>query len=281
MKYTASESLSLLEALGHLSPTSSKTTLRSWIKEGRALIDGAVTKGAQSIVQPGQTVSLGQRKKFIEGNINVIYEDDDLIIVDKPCGMLSVSTAFEKGETVHAYLKAYYKPRKVYVIHRLDQDTSGALVFAFNERTYEKLKKMFEVHDIERGYVALVEGKLSSRSGTWSSYLYEDEFYKVHPTDDPEQGKLAITHYTVRAAAKHYSLLDIKLETGRKNQIRVHCQQAGHSVVGDRKYGAKTNPIKRLGLHAYLLAFKHPTSYKEMRFESPIPEAFHRVIKAK
>lgn len=278
MKYIASSDLPLLDALTQLSPQSSKNTLRSWIKEGRVQIDEMPVKNASVIVLKDQCVTIGQRKKIIRPGIPIIYEDQDLVVIDKPSGLLSVSTAFEKGETVHALLKAHYHPRKVFVVHRLDQDTSGVMVFALQEEARERLKSLFQVHAIERAYTAIVEGQFLSPAGTWQSYQQEDSLYMVHETDDETEGRLAITHYRTLASSKRYSRLELKLETGRKNQIRVHCQSAGHPVAGDKKYGAKTSPLKRLCLHAHLLAFQHPFNKKQLRFESPVPEEFDRLI---
>lgn len=268
----------LLDALVQMSPASAKNTLRSWIKEGRVQIDTEIPKNASVQVQKGQTITIGQRKKLIRSSLPIIYEDEDLVVINKPSGLLSVSTAFEKGETAHSLLKAHYRPRKVFVVHRLDQDTSGVMIFALNQRSCDELKALFEVHHIERAYTALVEGQMKESSGKWESYQYEDKQYVVHETEDPEQGRLAVTHFKTLATTRRYSWLQLRLETGRKNQIRVHCQMAGHSVVGDKKYGARSNPIKRLCLHAHLLAFKHPTSKKLLRFESPIPDEFYRLM---
>lgn len=278
MKYIALTDLTILDALTQLSPQSSKNTLRSWIKDGRVQIDGITAKNTQVCVLEGQQVTVGQRKKVLRSGLPIVYEDDDLVIVDKPAGLLSVATAFETGETVHALLKAHYRPRTVFVVHRLDQDTSGIMVFALNQTTCDHLKDLFEIHDIERAYTAIIEGQLFPPQGTWESYQYEDKQYVVHDTPDADQGRLAVTHYKTLATSKHYSWLQVKLETGRKNQIRVHCQSAGHSVVGDKKYGARTSPIKRLCLHAHLLAFQHPTTKKMLRFESPIPSDFYRLM---
>lgn len=278
MKYITPKNLSLLEALTHVSPQSSKTTLRSWIKDERVQVDGIIVKLATLTVLEGQCVQVNQRKKFIAGGIRILYEDSDLVVIHKPTGLLSVSSNFEKGETAHALLREYYKPRRLQIVHRLDQDTSGVMLFALSPVAYEKLKKMFETHEIERSYTAIVEGKVASSEGTWQSYLYEDEQYVVHSTENEEEGRLATTHFETKASNKRYSWLVLNLETGRKNQIRVHCQDAGHPVVGDKKYGSHSNPIKRLCLHAHLLTFKHPVSHKLMRFESPVPEDFFKLI---
>lgn len=278
MKYTAPSDILLLEALNQISPQSSKNTLRSWIKEGRVQIDAVTVKNPSITVLKDQQVSVGQRKKMIRAGIPILFEDQDLVVIDKPKGLLSVATAFEKGETVHALLKAHYHPRKVFVVHRLDQDTSGVMVFALNQAANDKLKDLFEVHAIERAYTAIVEGQVSTPSGTWQSYQYEDSLYMVHETQDETEGRLAITHFKRIAFSKRYTWLELHLETGRKNQIRVHCQSAGHSVVGDKKYGAQSNPLKRLCLHAHLLAFQHPFTKKNLRFESPVPEEFTRLV---
>lgn len=281
MKFTAPEALSLLDMLTKLCPDSSKTTLRSWLKEGRVLVDGIVQKNGSQLVEKGQTIAIGSKQRFVNEKIRILFEDEHLVVIEKPEGMLSVSTAFDKSKTAHALLKSYYRPKQVHVVHRLDQDTSGVMLFALSEKARDLLKIMFEKHDIEREYAAIVEGHLKESSGTWESYLFEDPNYVVHETADPSKGRLAITHYEVRTATKKYSWLNLKLETGRKNQIRVHCQKSGHSVVGDKKYGAASNPIKRLCLHAYLLAFTHPISHKKLRFSSPIPDEFYQVIPKK
>lgn len=279
MKYTSPNNTTLLEALGQLSPKSSKTTLRSWLKEGRVSIDGKMQKIGATPLTTGQTVTVSAKPRVTEEGLRIIYEDDHIVAIEKPEGMLSVSTDFEKGHTAHAILKNKYRPRKVFVVHRLDQDTSGVMIFALNEKAKDLLKKIFEKHDIERSYTAIIEGQLEEDTGTWKCLLTEDANYFVKKTSNPEKGKLAITHYEVQAKNEKFSRLKLTLETGRKNQIRVHCQLAGHPIVGDNKYDAVENPIRRLCLHAHLLAFTHPITKKQLRFESPVPESFKRVIK--
>jgi 23S rRNA pseudouridine1911/1915/1917 synthase len=278
MKLLIKENMNLLEALSELSPESSKTTFKSWIKEGRLTVDGNRVQSKDLILQKGQFLELGSRSRFVKAGIRILYEDKTFVIIDKPTGVLSVSTVFQKEETVHAYLKNKYRPRKVYVVHRLDQDASGVMIFAFTEESHQKLKKLFEKHEIQRIYYAVVEGRLDTQAGTWQSYLYEDSNYYVHSTQNEEQGALAITHFQVKGYAKNYTLLEVKLETGRKNQIRVHCQKAGCSIAGDKKYGSVTDPFKRLGLHAHLLAFKNPMTGKEVSITSPLPDVFHKLF---
>lgn len=279
MKYLLHTDLPLIDALIFLAPDSSKTTLRSWLKEERVFVDGAVEKNPSFLVKKDQIVSVGFKNKVQNDGIKILYEDSHLVVIEKPEGMLSVATAFETTKTAHASLKRKYKPKKIFVIHRLDQDTSGVMLFALSEAAYTNLKKTFEQHKIERAYVAVIEGHLPNSKGTWQSHLYEDANYYVHETLDQEKGEQAVTHYEVKKTSKKYSLLSLRLETGKKNQIRVHCQSSGTPIVGDKKYGALTNPIKRLCLHAYLLAFHHPITGKPMKFESPMPRDFSNLFK--
>lgn len=278
---TVKTEAALIDILAAMAPDSSKTTLRSWIKEKRVLVDGVIAKRADATIFPGQTVKVGAKVQLIGNQLPIIYEDAHLIAIDKPAGLLSVATAFEKGETAHAILKKHFHPRKVMVVHRLDQDTSGVMLFALSDEGYHGLKALFSKHEIERSYCAIVEGLLPNTSGTWESYLYEDSKYHVHSTTNPADGELAITHYLIEKASPKYSRLKVTLDTGKKNQIRVHCQDHGIPVVGDKKYGAATDPLKRLCLHAELLAFVHPVTGKNMKFTSPPPGAFDRLAAKK
>lgn len=278
MKYETNRPITLLEALTLMAPDSSKTTLRTWLKAGRVSVDGTVEKVGSTILTAGQQITLGVKEKIMEEGIKVLYEDSHIIAIEKPEGMLSVSTEFEKGHTAHAILKNKFRPKKVYVVHRLDQDTSGVMIFALNEKTKEMLKKIFEKHDIERHYIAIIEGALEQPKGTWECYLAEDANYRVFKTNNPDKGQRAITHYEVVATNKKYSKLDVTLETGRKNQIRVHCQLSGHPVVGDNKYDSAVDPLRRLCLHARYLSFIHPITGKKIVLESPEPERFKKLI---
>lgn len=277
MKYKVTKDMTLLEALSSFAPDCSKSTLRIWLKNERVEVDGELQKIAATKVLAGQEVEVHDKAKLTEsGEIRIIYEDQHIVAIEKPSGMLSVATAFETSKTAHSFLKKHFRPKKIYVVHRLDQDTSGVMIFALSEEAYTVLKDMFEHHLLERAYTAIIEGRLPDLRGTWESYLIEDDNYVVRETQDETEGRLAITHYDVIRTSKNYSALSLHLETGRKNQIRVHCQNSGHSIVGDKKYGSRTNPIKRLCLHAHLLAFDHPITKKRMRFESPLPEEFKK-----
>lgn len=270
--------MSLLEAASLFFPESSKTTLRSWIAEGRIFVDGVAVKNSKAPLKPGQEVTLGPRHKYAQGGIRIIYEDQHIVVIDKPEGILSVAAAYEKEETAQAFLKKRYHPARVFAVHRLDQETSGVMLFALSEKARDALKKTFESHDIHRIYHAVVHGRPTPPSGTWSSYLFEDANYVVHSTQDPVKGRLAITHYQTKKHSKCYSLLELKLETGKKNQIRVHCQDAGCSIVGDLKYGGFGSTVKRMCLHASQLGFAHPITGKPMDFLSPLPNQFEKLM---
>ncbi|EFB40368.1 RluA family pseudouridine synthase [Parachlamydia acanthamoebae] len=280
MEYTLSEPLNALDALAKLSPNSSKTTLREWLKHERVFVDDQIVKIASTPLEAGQTISLGVRKARKE-KVPILYEDAHLVVIEKPAGLLSVATNFDKAKTAHAFLKERYRPRKVYVVHRLDQDTSGVMLFALTGEAFFGLKALFADHDIDREYTAVVHGKMTQQEGTWQSYLYEDKAYVVHSTQDPDKGELAITHFKTVEARTHFSLLNLKLETGKKNQIRVHCEDHGFPIVGDKKYGGEgeSHITKRLCLHAHHLGFVHPIYKKEMSFDSPIPEKFYQCLK--
>jgi 23S rRNA pseudouridine1911/1915/1917 synthase len=273
------ENESLLNILVQIAPDSSKTTLRSWIKEGRVTVDEQVVKRADHQVVKGQKVAVNNREHYVERKLHILFEDHHLVAIEKPEGLLSVATDFEKEETAHSLLKKYYYPRKVQVVHRIDQDTSGVMLFALSDQGYNGLKALFESHDIERSYCAIVEGNVVPTKGTWKSYVYEDANYVVHSSQNPEKGSIAITHYRVASISARYSRLILTLETGRKNQIRVHCQDCHHPIVGDKKYGSATDPIKRLCLHAASLAFIHPVTGKKLEFISPTPEAFQKLVR--
>ena len=282
MKKTIEVEVELLNALAELVPSSSKTTLRQMLQRDRVRVNGAVVKDAKRQLVKGDQLEIASRAmpSLLPPELNILFEDEHIVVVDKAAGLLTVATERERDATVQNYLNKYLyhsagSRERIHVVHRLDRDTSGVLVFAKSFAIREKLKNTFAAHDIERVYHAIVEGTMEKSKGTFKSILVEDEdTYQVKSVEASEKGKLAVTHYKVLQAGKRYSYLEVTLETGRKNQIRVHLSEAGHPVVGDERYGATTNPLKRLGLHAHVLGFKHPMTRKAMRFTSPIPDAF-------
>ncbi len=280
MKTIADKQTILLEVLQALSPDSSKNTLRSWLEAGRVSVDNKPANRANVEIMPGQEVAVGHKVAFLRRSVKILHEDEELIVLEKPEGLLSVATDFEKKATVHAILKRRYHHRRVYPVHRLDRDTSGVMIFAYTEKTRDLLKKQFEEHQIDKTYFAIVEGEMAQKRGTWESYLEEDDFYYVKSTNDSQHGKLAITHFELIKPHRNCSLLRLKPQSGRKNQLRVHCSEAGHPIVGDKKYGAKSNPLKRVCLHAHEIRFSHPKG-KRMTFQALWPENFNKIFDIK
>jgi tRNA pseudouridine32 synthase/23S rRNA pseudouridine746 synthase/23S rRNA pseudouridine1911/1915/1917 synthase len=259
MKAKVQEKTTLLAALKSLSPDSSNNTLKEWVKQGRVLVDGQAPNSWQ--VMPGEEVAVGPRRAFAEEGIKILYEDRYLVVIEKPKGLLSVASLLEHELTAQAILSRRQK-RKAFAVHRLDQDTSGVMMFAYTPEAQEKLKEQFAAHSIERVYLGLVKGHPNPAKGTWRSYLEEDDFYFVK---SGTAGKLAITHYEVIEKKGLNSLVKFTLQTGKKNQIRVHASEAGHAIIGDKKYGYSGGP---LCLHAHVLGFYHPFRKKVMRFVS-------------
>lgn len=214
--------------------------------------------------------------------LNIIYEDKEIIVVNKEAKVLTVSTDKERFRTLYSevsnYVKKQHPKNKIFIVHRLDRDTSGVILFAKNEKIKTAFQDDWDNIAIKREYVALVEGNKIGK-GIIKSYLYETKTLKVISTNDSKKGKLAITEYESIKEGKKYSLVLINILTGRKNQIRVHLDMVGHKVVGDKKYGASSNPINRLGLHATKLVIKHPFTNEIMTFESNIPSSFSNIIK--
>ncbi len=273
------QSTSLFEALRALYPESSKNTLRSWIKWGRILVNGKVVEAPSTLISEKDTIILKAKPKSLDLELEVLYEDRDIVVINKPKGLLSVATHFDKTNTVHDILKRKFYKKRVYPVHRLDRETSGVLVFAYTDTARDHLKAQFHEHSIGRKYAAVVEGNLEEPQGTWECYLVEDPNYMVHVTKNEGVGKKAITHFEVIGRGKEVTLLTLTLETGRKNQIRAHCKDVLHPIVGDQKYGSSINPISRLALHAYKLNFIHPTQKRMMHFTSDIPLSFLGLVK--
>ncbi len=283
MRQTVSEAQALLDALAAVFPDSSKTTLRQMLQAGRVRVNGEIEKNARRELEPGDAIDIGQKavQLTLPPGLAILHEDEDLIVVLKSHGLLTVATERERDTTTQAYLNDYLKQKgeeRIHVVHRLDRETSGVLVFAKNFETRETLKNQFAAHDVDRVYVAIVEGEMDPPRGTIESYLRERRDLRMESVKSHPDAKLAVTHYRTIQTKKPYSMLEITLETGRKNQIRTHLSEAGHPVVGDRMYGSTVNPIGRLGLHAKLLGFDHPTTGKHVVFTAPIPSAFKKVF---
>lgn len=239
----------------------SKNNIKSFISNGCCYVNDLVVVKANYLLHSGDklVVILKQIRDKKYGLINIIYEDNYFIGINKPSGLLSVSTDKREIDTAFNIVKNYVKG-KLYVLHRLDRDTSGILLFCKDEKIKNSMQDSWNDVVLTRGYLAVVN-RINS-NGTIKSYLYEDKNFNVRFCNDPKKGKLAITNYKVIKSSKNYSLLQIFIETGRKNQIRVHMNLIGTSILGDKKYGG--NKAKRLYLHSNILEFIHPVSGKNV-----------------
>lgn len=265
----------------------SRTDLKAWLRHGHFKINGTVTTAFDAPIQPGMKVEVNTTRPFVVLNnprLQIVYEDDDVIVINKGYGLLSVGTqSHKKEESAFDILRKYVKeqdPRnKLYVVHRLDRDTSGLMMFTKSEEAQENLRHNWNNMVLDRLYVALLEGYVKEDSGFVKSHLAENSQFVVYSTDNPDEGKLALTRFKVLKRANGLSLVEFSLDTGRKNQIRVHASEMGHPISGDRKYGAKESRLHRLCLHARTLRFAHPITRKDMRFEVPVPSRFLQAVK--
>ena len=322
-KFTVSHDAPLLKYLYEIFPTQSKTGVKNMLSKGQVLVNGQQRTAFDHPLQAGDTLlvlpkvismarenTVNAREDVEKTGVRIVYEDDDYIVVDKPSGMLSVSTARgsqsksgHKETTLYAILNAYVKVQarsrrkedlangiapdrstaKIWIVHRLDKGTSGLVVFAKNERAKEILQSKWKELVLERKYIAFLEHKLEKESGAIQSWLVENpKSLKVYSyPEEVKGGQLAITHYRVLGyiykGGGCYTKTEFSLESGRKNQIRVHCADIGHPIAGDEKYGAETDPIRRLALHAASLVFRNPMTGEVVRCNAPLPEAFSKL----
>ncbi|MCK4679239.1 MAG: RluA family pseudouridine synthase [Bacteroidales bacterium] len=280
------ENIELMKFLLVKLPQKSRNNIKSLLANKQIFVDGKSVRQFNHRLVPGQQVEIRwdrvpEEKKF-RGIITIIYEDHDIVVIDKHAGMLSIATDKEKSQTAYNMLSTHVKSQgsgnKIFVVHRLDRETSGLMMFAKSESVQHILQSNWNDIISERAYIAIVEGVPEKPKGTITSYLFESKALIVYSSQNPKDGHKAVTHYQVMKSGREYSMLKVKLETGRKNQVRVHMQDIGHPVIGDKKYGSKTNPIGRLALHAWVLAFRHPINNKPLRFETPVPRKFKRLI---
>jgi RluA family pseudouridine synthase len=254
------------------------------LSQGRVSINGEAHSNGTREVRPGDILEIGPRRApaKLPGGLSILFEDNDILIIVKPVGLLTVATEDEREETVYFYLRQYLQQRdkrqRLFIVHRLDKFASGVLVFAKSERIKLRLQGIFMRHDIQRKYWAIVEGNVEKAQGTIRSHLAENRSLRMHSTPDSLKGKAAVTHYRVLRRAGKVTSLEVTLETGRKNQIRVHLSEMGHPIVGDRAYGSTRDPLGRLGLHAFLLGFRHPTTGEDLLFRTDPPHEFRKYL---
>lgn len=286
LDFTADGDMPLLEYLFKAMPDRKRTTVKDYLKHNQVMVNGEVTRQFDIVLKAGDSVRVNTSREFQtlrSPRLQIVYEDDDIIVVNKGYGLLSVGTDRQKKETAYAMLRDYVKrldpSNKIFIIHRLDQHTSGLMMFARTQQAKEAMQHNWNNMVLERRYVAVVEGKLDPAEGEHRSYLAENSEHVVYSTDNPDEGKLAVTRYRTLRSANGYTLVELQLETGRKNQIRVHLSDLGYPIAGDRKYGAKTSPIHRLALHAMTLRFVHPVTRQDMFFTTQVPSPFAKMVK--
>lgn len=281
------ETKQLLAFVSEKMPERSRNDIKKWLRFGHMMADGVVTTAFDAPIPPGAEAKVNVSRPFVtlrHPRLQLVYEDDDVIVINKGYGLLSVGTQNHKKEIsaydiVRNYIKEQDPRNKLFIVHRLDRDTSGLMMFAKSQEAQETLRHNWNNMVLDRLYVALLEGYLKDDSGFVKSHLAENSQYVVYSTDNPEEGKLAVTRYKVLKRGHGLSLVEFSLDTGRKNQIRVHASELGHPISGDRKYGAKESRLHRLCLHARTLRFAHPITRKDMNFELPIPAKFLDAVK--
>ena len=286
-QFVVKQPCELLEFLLLTFKDQSRNSVKSLLGSHRVTIDGAPVTQFNFKLYPGDTVIISNSpiRKKTRSNLPIIYEDNDLIVINKPSKLLSVPSDNEKGSTafrmVNDYLQQKDKHNRAFIVHRLDEDTSGVLMFAKNDRMARALTDGDNWNNLvkKRGYYAVVEGVLERKEGTIRSYLKKNSQNMMYSSKKKGDGQLAITDYKIIQENNQYSLADVDIKTGRKNQIRVHFVDLGHFIIGDDKYGEPSNPIKRLGLHAYELDIVHPFNNKLLKFKAPMPKEFLSLFK--
>ena len=281
-EWIVEEPTELLKYLYAMMSNRSRNSVKGILSRGQVFVNGTASTQFNDPLQPGDRVQIRTRVATDEvkmTGVTILYEDDDLIVIEKEAGLLSIASHDEKQMTAYRQVTNYVRnvhPRnRIFVVHRLDRDTSGVMLFAKSKEVQQTLQNSWQETVQERAYVALVEGTVK-KDGTVTSWLTESKTFMVYSSPHDNGGKKAITHYKVLQSNRNFSLLQVNLDTGRKNQIRVHMSDIGHPVVGDKKYGSRNNSIGRLGLHAHAIAFTHPTSGEKLRFESKVPAVFMR-----
>lgn len=264
------------------------TKVKSMMKHNQFAVNDVPTSQFNQELKAGDKFSVNFDQSFHvfkHPRIKLVYEDADVLVINKGYGVLSMGTDNIKTGTAYSVMREYVKyhnPRaQVFIVHRLDRDTSGLMMLAKSQEAKDAMQHNWNNMVISRKYVAVVEGIVDKEEGEVRSYLAETSQFEVYSTDDPSKGQLAVTRFRRLATANGYTLLELQLDTGRKNQIRVHMKDIGHPIVGDRKYGAQSSPIHRLALHAQTLRFVHPITRKDMNFSIPIPIKFRSLLNMK
>jgi len=284
---SVSEPAPLLGFLFATWPGEKKKQIRTWLKYQAVSVNGRPTTQFDHPLKPGDTVEIRSERSAIPkavlgSGMKIVFEDASLIVIEKPPDLLSTASEAEQEKTAYFLLTEYLrenKPRseeRAWIVHRLDRETSGLMVFAKTAAVKTALQAGWD--EFTKGYEAVAEGNLPNDRGTFVCHLDETSPFKVYSARPSERTREAITHYRVLERSKGRTLVELTLETGRRHQIRVQLADAGCPIVGDEKYGAKTNPAKRLALHARTLKFTHPVTKQALHFESPLPRELGRLV---
>ena len=289
---TVEQPAELLAFLFACNPEVKRTKVRQWLKYGSIQVNGQSITRANHLLQAGDLVAIcavgigavatGRAKGLLHPGMKILFEDPSLIVIEKPENLLSIASASQRTKTAYAFLTDYVRnsnPKsmaRVWIVHRLDRETSGLMVFAKTESAKRQLQSRW--HEVRKNYRAIVEGNPPADQGTLSSHLDESGPFKVYSAPPSGRTRLAVTRYRVIKRIANRTLIELTPETGRRNQIRVHLADAHCPVVGDHKYQARTDPAKRLGLHASSLQFVHPLSGELLEFESPLPQELSRLV---
>lgn len=264
----------------------SRTKIKATLQGRGIKVDGKTVTQFDFTLRPGMKVAVSRSKRnqqeFKNRYVKIVYEDRWIIVIEKNIGILSMA-AGHSSLNVKSVLDDYFKKSRqkctAHVVHRLDRDTSGLMIYAKDIDTEQALEHDWHNIVYDRRYVAVLSGEMEEDQGTMQSWLKDNKAYITYSSPVDNGGKLAISHFSVLDRTTEHSLVEFKLETGRKNQIRVHAADMGHPVCGDPKYGNGDDPIHRLCLHAWLLCFYHPVTGEPMEFETPVPTAFRQLFK--
>lgn len=282
--FDVKEETTLLPFLFDVLDNLSRSEVKSMLKFKHVALQGKAVTQFDTPLLPGDQVQVNFGRSFYKFNnpqVKVLYEDKWMVVIEKASGLLSVAneTAREKNafHIVQDYVRHDNPDARLFVCHRLDQYTSGILVFAKDEQLMQEMRANWDFYVKERKYICVTENVPTRAEDTVQSLLVEDEHMRVHSTNDDVNGRMAVTHYRVLQSRGRYALVDVEIFTGKKNQIRVHMSEMGCPIAGDIKYGAETNPARRLMLHNYRLSFIHPVSGEMMRFSLSTPPVFRKL----
>jgi 23S rRNA pseudouridine1911/1915/1917 synthase len=285
LSFRVTQPTELLPFLFASQPETKRTKVRQALKLGQVLVNEVVTTQFNALLKPGDVVSIrsdkiSREKSRLPKRMKIFFEDEHLIIIEKPENMLSIASEAEQEETAYAYLTDYVRAKnaknRVWIVHRLDRETSGLMVFAKTPQAKSLLQTQWD--KAEKRYLAIVEGVMPKDKGTLYSYLNETNPYRVFSAPRSQETREAITHYKVLKRGQNRTLVELTLQTGRRHQIRVQLADEGFPIIGDKKYRAKTDPAHRLGLHSHFLSFSHPITDEKLSYESPLPKELIKSI---